>query len=57
MLRCTNIVNIVVVVVVFVVVLVVWNLSKLFQSDHQPIRVVKETCKSVIGVCNVMLDG
>jgi len=32
------------VVVVVVVVLVVWNLRKLVQSAHQPIRDAKETC-------------
>ena len=37
-------------------VAVLWNLSKLFQSARQPITVAKETCKSVIGVCNIMLD-
>ena len=35
---------------------VVWNLGKLFQSARQPITVARETCKSVIGVCNIMLD-
>lgn len=49
--------NTVDVVMVVMMVVIVWNLRKLFQSTHQPITVVKETCKSVIGVCNIMLDG
>ena len=49
--------NTVDVVMLVMMVVIVWNLRKLFQSAHQPITVVKETCKSVIGVCNIMLDG